>query len=166
MFIAPQRFRLGDQAAEVTGRPLVSGRTGNRQHPLGRHPTLGLLDTLGDQFGHRIVVVGSLGPPRCGIADFELLDDFLDGPMGGTAEQRSAPVRPDLLIGRNDVHTVLRRLQWNSPVVAVCGWHLHRRHRGPQFLIDTTNTGWILLSGHQRIPLLGHQWVLFHGHGQ
>ena len=51
-------------------------------------------------------------------------------------------------------------------MVAVCGWHLHRHHRGPQFLIDTTNTGWGLLSGHQRGPLLGHQWVLFHGHGQ
>ncbi|WP_261879388.1 hypothetical protein, partial [Mycobacterium marinum] len=37
---------------------------------------------------------------------------------------------------------------------------------GPQFLIDTTNTGWILLSGQNWIPLLGHQWVLFHGHGQ
>ena len=24
----------------------------------------------------------------------------------------------------------------------VCGSHLHRHHRGPQFLIDTTNTGW------------------------
>jgi len=46
------------------------------------------------------------------------------------------------------------------------GWRLHRHHRGPQFLIDTTNTGWILLSGQNWIPLLGHQWVLFHGHGQ
>ncbi len=37
---------------------------------------------------------------------------------------------------------------------------------GPQFLIDTTNTGWGLLSGHQWGPPLGHQWGLFHGHGQ
>jgi hypothetical protein len=47
----------------------------------------------------------------------------------------------------------------------------HGRHRrtssasieccGPQFLIDTTNTGRGLLSGHQRGPLLGHQRVLF-----
>ena len=51
-------------------------------------------------------------------------------------------------------------------MVAAIGWRLHRHHRGPQFLIDTTNTGWILLSGHQWIPRLGHQWVLFHGHGQ
>ncbi|WP_425294582.1 HNH endonuclease family protein (plasmid) [Mycobacterium avium subsp. hominissuis] len=51
-------------------------------------------------------------------------------------------------------------------MVTMSGWHLHRHHRGPQFLIDTTNTGWVLLSGHQRIPPLGHQWVLFHGHGQ
>ena len=50
-------------------------------------------------------------------------------------------------------------------MVAVCGWHLHRHHRGPQFLIDTTNTGWGLLSGHQWGPPLDHQWILFHGHG-
>lgn len=50
-------------------------------------------------------------------------------------------------------------------MVALSGWRLHRHHRGPQFLIDTTNTGWILLSGQKRIPRPGHQWVLFHGHG-
>ena len=33
-------------------------------------------------------------------------------------------------------------------MVAVCGWHLHRHHRGPQFLIDTTNTEWVLFHGH------------------
>ena len=46
------------------------------------------------------------------------------------------------------------------------GWHLHRHRRGPQFLINTTNTGWGLLLGHQWGPPLGHQWGLFHGHGQ
>jgi hypothetical protein len=51
-------------------------------------------------------------------------------------------------------------------MVTAIGWRLHRHHRGPQFLIDTTNTEWILLSGHQWIPLLGHQRILFHGHGQ
>lgn len=51
-------------------------------------------------------------------------------------------------------------------MVMAIGWRLHRHHRGPQFLIDTTNTGWILLLGQKRIPRLGHQWVLFHGHGQ
>jgi hypothetical protein len=50
-----------------------------------------------------------------------------------------AAVRPDLSVGRNAVHAVLRSFQWNSPVVVVCGWHLHRHHRGLQFLIDTTN---------------------------
>jgi hypothetical protein len=43
-------------------------------------------------------------------------------------------------------------LQWNSLVVAVCGWHLHRRHRGPQFLIDTTNTGWDFYLAPARTP--------------
>jgi hypothetical protein len=53
-----QRFRLGNQLAEVSVRTLVPGGTGYGQHPLGRHPTLGLLDTLDDQLGHRIVVMG------------------------------------------------------------------------------------------------------------
>src|SRR5271167_2791792 len=166
MFVAPQQLRLSNQAAEVTRRPLVTRGPGDRQHPLRRHPTLRLRDTLGDQLGHGIVIVGPLGPRRCGIAGLELLHDFLDGPMGGVAELGGPSVRPDLLIGRNDVHAVLRRLQWNSPVVMVCGWHLHRHHRGPQFLLDTTNTGWILLSGQNWMPLLGHQRILFHGHGQ
>src|ERR1700678_4357055 len=165
MIVAAQDLPLGDQAAEVTGRPLVTRGAGNRKHPLGRHPALGLRDSFGDQLGHRILLVGPLAWRWCGIAGLKLVDDFLDGPMGGAAQLRRSPVRPELLIGRNDVHAVPRRLQWNSPVVAVCGWHLHRRHRGPQFLIDTTNTGWILLSGQNWIPLLGHQWVLFHGHG-
>lgn len=51
-------------------------------------------------------------------------------------------------------------------MVMAIDWRLHRHHRGPQFLIDTTNTGWILLSGQNWIPPPGHQWVLFHGHGQ
>jgi len=150
-----QRFR--DQAAEVARRPVISGGPRDRQHPLGRHPTLGLVDPLGDQLGHRIVITDPLDPRRCAIAGLELLDDAFDGPMGGAAQLGGSPIRPDLLIGRNDVHAVLRRLQWNSPVVTMSGWHLHRHHRGPQFLIDTTNTGWGLLSGHQRGLRLGHQ---------
>ncbi len=69
-------------------------------------------------------------------------------------------------VSRNDVHTVLRRLQWNSRAVMVIGWHLHRHRLGLQFRVDTTNTGWGLLSGHQRGPRPGHQWGLSHGHGQ
>ena len=29
-------------------------------------------------------------------------------------------------------------------MVAAIGWRLHRHRWGPQFLIDTTNTGWML----------------------
>ena len=50
-------------------------------------------------------------------------------------------------------------------MVTAFGWRLHRHYRGPQFLIDTTNTGRILLPGQNRIPRLGHHWLLFHGHG-
>ena len=38
MIAAPRHLRLSDEAAEITGRPLVSGCTGDRQHPLRRHP--------------------------------------------------------------------------------------------------------------------------------
>ncbi len=157
---------LGDQAAEVTCRPLVAGGTGDRQHPLGRHPTLRTSRPVRRpaRSPHRNCATRSTRGGG-GSAGLELLDDPFDGLVGGAAQLGGASVRPDLLIGRNDVHAVPRRLQWNSPVVAMSGWHLHRHHRGPQFLIDTTNTGWGLLSGHQWGPPLGHQWGLFHGHG-
>ena len=40
MFIAPQRLSFVDQSAEVSCRPVVASGPGDRQHPLGRHPTL------------------------------------------------------------------------------------------------------------------------------
>jgi hypothetical protein len=52
----------------------------------------------------------------------------------------------------------------SSPVVAMSGWQVH--HPAPQFLIDTTNMGWTLLSGQTWIPPFGHQWVRFHAYGQ
>jgi hypothetical protein len=82
------------------------------------------------------------------LISLELLDETFDGLGSSAAQFGGGSVRPDLLIGRNDVHAFLRRLQWNPPVVVVRGWHLHRHHRGQQLLIDTTNTGWGLLLGH------------------
>jgi hypothetical protein len=89
---------------------------------------------------------------HAGLIGFELIHDPFDGLVGSAAQIGGGSVGPELLIGRSDVHAVLRRLQWNSPVVATIGWRLHRHHRGPQFLIDTTNTGWGLFHGH------GHLW--------
>ncbi|MFC8319357.1 recombinase family protein [Gordonia sp. NPDC057248] len=86
--------------------------------------------------------------------------------MGGAAHLGCGAIASEFSVSRNDVHTVLRRLQWNSQAVMVIGWHLHRHRLGPQFRVDTTNTGWGLLSGHQRGPRPGHQWGLSHGHGQ
>ncbi len=85
MFIAPQQLRFGDEAAEIACRSVIPGGAGDWQHPLGRHSTLGFLDSFGDQCGHRIVVVGPLNPRWCGIAGFELLDDSFDGLVGGAA---------------------------------------------------------------------------------
>lgn len=166
MFIAPQHFRLGDQATKVTVRAVVACSAGDRQHPLGRHSALRFADPLGDQIGHLVVVVLALDPNSRRAAGLELIHDPFHGLMGRAAQISGSSIRPELLVGSNDVHTVLRRLQWNSPVVAMSGWHLHRHRRGPQFLINTTNTGWGLLIGHQWGPPLGHQWGLFHGHGQ
>lgn len=165
----PQRFRLSDQAAEVAVRTGVAGGAGDRQHPLGRHPAPRLGHPLGDQIGDRVVVVLAFGPNSRripGLLGGELLHDPFDGLVGGAAQIGGSSIRPEFLVGSNDVHTVLRRLQWNSPVVMANGWRLHRHRRGPQFLINTTNTGWGLLTGQNWGPPPGHQWGLFHGHGQ
>src|SRR5665647_3739764 len=42
-------------------------------------------------------------------------DDPPDGLGGRAADRGRSPIRPDLLIGADDVHTVPRRLQWSSP---------------------------------------------------
>ena len=143
---APQHLRLGDETAEVTLRTLITGSASDPQQPLRRDPTLGLADSVTDHIGHLIAIVGPLNPRWRRPAGLELLRDPFDGLVDGAAQfggpfDTTSQIRPDLLIGRNDVHAVPRRLQWNSPVVAVCGWHLHRHHPGQQFLIDTTNTG-------------------------
>jgi hypothetical protein len=88
------------------------------------------------------------------------------GLMGCAAHVGGSSIRPEVLVGSNDVHAVLRRLQWNSVVVVMNGWRLHRHRRGPQLPINTTNTGWGLSSGQKWGPPPGHQCGLFHGHGQ
>lgn len=77
------------------------------------------------------------------------VDGAFDGLVGGADELGGSSVRPDFAVSGNDVHAFFRRLQWNSPGGAVCGWHLHRHRSGQKFLIDTTNTGWGLSVGHQ-----------------
>jgi len=89
ILIAPQHLRLCDQPAGSCGPTRR-----NRQHGRSAGIRLAdirpwrLLDSLGDQFGHRIVVVGPLSPRPCAIAGLELLDDLLDSPMSGAAELR------------------------------------------------------------------------------
>ena len=118
-----------------------------------------------DELGHRIVVAGPFLAIGWLIVGFEPIDHALDGLVGGAAHLGCGAIASEFSVSRNDVHTVLRRLQWNSRAVMVIGWHLHRHRLGLEFRVDTTNTGWGLLSGHQRGPRPGHQWGLFHGHG-
>lgn len=66
--VAPQRFRLGDQPLEVTGRVLVASGMGDRQQPCARDPVLHLLDMFGDQVGHRVVVVRASGHAAAGAS--------------------------------------------------------------------------------------------------
>lgn len=47
--LAPLRLRLGDQSAEVPGRPGIARRPRLRQQPLRRDPARRRLDPLGDQ---------------------------------------------------------------------------------------------------------------------
>lgn len=107
ILVAPQQLRFRDDVAEVTGRPVVARGPRDRQHPLGRHPTLGFRDPLGDQLGHRIVIVGPLSPRwGCDIAGLELLDDPFDGPMSGAAQLGGSPVNKS---GRTDIFEVFGR---------------------------------------------------------
>lgn len=160
---------IGNQTSEVPVRTLVAGCHGDRQRPLGRDPALRFLDAFGDQIRKLTALVAAFGPRwrrHASLVGFELVHDLLDGPGGGTAAVLGGgSLGPELLIGRNDVHTVPHRLQWNSPVVAAIGWRLHRRHGGSQFLIDTTNTGWMPLVGTfswPRTDLAGYNELILH----
>ena len=64
MILAPQRFLLSDQPAEVPRRALIAGRPRDRQQPLGRDPAPRLGHPLGDQVPHRIEIARPR--PRCG----------------------------------------------------------------------------------------------------
>ncbi|NIL91600.1 hypothetical protein RhoFasSB10_03948 [Rhodococcus fascians] len=165
---APPFLLLGDQAAEVAVRSCVAGLAGDRQDSFRGDSALRFVDPFGYQVGDGGVVSFTLGPRRwcvAGLVGFEFVDGAFDGLVGGADEFGGSSIRPDFAVSGNDVHAFLRRLQWNSPGGAVCGWHLHRHRSGQKFLIDTTNTGWGLSVGHQWGPRPGHQWVLFHGHG-
>ena len=147
----PLRFLLGDQTAEVTVRAVVAGGAGDRQ--IRGDPAFRFLGAFGDQLCDSVVIVFTFDAGSRSLTclfGLESFDGASDGLVGGAAQLGGCSVRPDLVVGGNDVHTVPRRLQWNSPGGAVCGWHLHRS--GHKFLIDTTNTGWGLLSARLRKP--------------
>jgi hypothetical protein len=54
---APQRFRLGDEATEVTVGAGVSGGPGLREQPLGRDTAFRFLHAFSDQVSDGVVVV-------------------------------------------------------------------------------------------------------------
>jgi hypothetical protein len=88
--VAPQYFLLGHQPAEVTCRALITGPTGNRQHPLVRHLALRLLNPSSDQLGERIDIAWSRFPwPR--PAGLGALDDPLDRLMRRAPQRGRAP---------------------------------------------------------------------------
>jgi hypothetical protein len=112
---APLDLRSRDQAAEVARRPGEPRRPRRRQQPLRRDPAPCRGDLRRDQTGHRLVVADPRDSRRGGPAGLGAGDDPLDG-LGARATDRGRPpIRPDLLIGADDVHTVPRRLQWSSP---------------------------------------------------
>src|SRR6516165_11778358 len=94
--------------------------------------------------------------------------------MGGTAQLGGPTIGSDLTIGRDDVHTLPRRLQWNSLGGAGDCWRNHRHRPGHELPGPTRHAReWGLLpghqwghpSGHQWGPTAGHQWGLSRGHG-
>ncbi len=126
-------------------RSFVAGFAGDGEDAFGGDSALGFFDSFDDEVGDHFVVVFAFGSrrwPFTGLVGFEFVDDAFDGFVAGVAEFGGSSIRSDFAVSGNDIHTVPRRLQWNSPGDVVCGWHLHRHRSGPEFLVDTTSTGW------------------------
>ncbi len=66
----------------------------------------------------------------------------LSAPTGGRGQHGRTTVSAHLTVGRNDVHTFPRKLQWSSLGGAVTGWHRHRHRAGLTLRLDTTSEGW------------------------
>ena len=113
IIVAPQRFLLGYQPAEVPRRSLIAGRSRDRQQPLSRNPAPRLGHPLTHQITHRIEIARPRLPLRRPTG-LSALDTAFDRLMSGAAQLGGPTVGSDLPIGRDDVHTLPCRLQWNS----------------------------------------------------
>ena len=111
---APLGSLVGDEAAEVAVRAGVSGGRGDGEQAFGGDSAAGRGDAFCDDLGDGVVVAGAGLSWGRGVAGFESFDDTADGFVGGAAHLGGASVGADLAVGGNDVHAVLRRLQWNS----------------------------------------------------
>ena len=165
--LAPQRFLLSHQAAEVPRRARITGRAGDRQQPLGRDPATRLRHPLSHHVAHRVEIARPRRPLRRLAAGFGAFHNPLDRLMRGAAQLGGTTIRTDLPIGGDDVHSLPRRLQWNSLGGAGDSWRYHRHRPGHELPGLTRHAReWGLLAGHQRGPTTGHHWGLLLGHGQ
>lgn len=110
----PLGRRRRDQPAEVARRTRIPGRPRCGQQPLRRDPGLRRHDPLAHQLGHRGVVALSCGPRRtftAGVVAHHLAANSL---RCGAADRSGATVGTYLPVGRQNVHSFPRRLQWSS----------------------------------------------------
>jgi hypothetical protein len=157
ILLAPQRFLLSHQAPKVPRRTLIARRDRDRQQPLARDPGRRLGHPLGHHVAHRVEIARprrSLRPHPAGLGAFH---NPLDRLMGGAAQLGGTTIRSDLPIGGGDVHSLPRRLQWNSLGGAGDSWRYRPVHESLGLTRQARE--WGLLPGHQRGPTAGHQWT-------
>ena len=88
-------------------------------------------------------------------------DDLLNGAVGSAAAVNGTRIRP-LVRSKAEMMSIRSFADFNGTPGG--DWRLVGAFTvtiRARFLIDTTNTGWILYPAKTGLPLLGHQWVLF-----
>ena len=167
MITTPLRLHLRHQPAEVARRPHIASRLGRRQQPLRRNPAR----RPGDPFSHQIRHPIEVPAPRLPLRLFTrlmCLDDLLHRLVGSAAHPSRTPIRAHISVGSKHIHPFPRVLHNGDPpsAVEVTGSHRHREPRkgAQRQRHDERRMGTFI--GHQRGSLPGHQWGLFHGHGQ
>ena len=118
---APQPFLRRDQATEVPRRPAIARGLREWEQPLRADPTRALHHPLRDQHHDPVVVPLPRLADREHPAGLVTGDDPLHRLRRRPRHRGGTTVRTHLTVGRNDVHTFPRRLQWSSLGGAVTG---------------------------------------------
>src|SRR6476659_3711866 len=140
--LAPRRFRVRDQPAQVPSRTRIARRAGLGHQPLSRDPARAVPYPLRDQVSDPVVVPDPRRLLDPSIPRLVGLDDSLHGLVGRPADRGRPSVTAHVSVGGKHVHPFPRVLQWRPLRGDVAGWHRHRHHAGLTGSHDTANEEW------------------------